>query len=143
MSFGELGGGHRQAQRRVLPGGRSRVLGHCLLWGDQGEDSAPGSSRERRHPVRRGWVRVFGCKPQMAFSGEGFVTGAVVPEGNAADIGQLVTIAECLMENTGVVPRMMSLDDGYNSAGGLAALREKGIETVSFSGTHGKKLLGE
>jgi len=47
------------------------------------------------------------------------------------------------MENTGVVPRMMSLDDGYNSAGGLAALREKGIETVSFSGTHGKKLLGE
>jgi IS5 family transposase len=93
--------------------------------------------------VKGGWERVFGYKPQIAFSSSGFTTAIVIPEGNAADRGQFITIAEKSMKNTGIIPQVISVDDGYTSAENLAELQEREVEIVSFSGTHGRKLLGE
>lgn len=83
---------------------------------------------------------ILGYKPQIARSGNGFVTAIIIPEGNANDSGQLDTLVQASMKRSGVIPELMSFDDGYTSKDSLERYRAMGIEVVSFSGAKGKKI---
>ena len=85
----------------------------------------------------------IGYRPQVARSGNGLIGYLHVPEGNAADAPQLVGAVEGWAQSTGRVPDLVSTDDGYTSTEGRDRLEEMGVETVSFSGSKGRRLLGE
>jgi hypothetical protein len=85
---------------------------------------------------------VLGYRPQVGRSGNGFVTALYVPEGNAADSPQLVPLVEEAISNTGVVPCIVSVDDGYSSSHGIGSVRMiPGVDVVSASGSKGKKII--
>src|ERR1700726_3246950 len=91
--------------------------------------------------VKGGWNTVVGYRPQLARSGRGFVTGLVLPRGNAADSRHLVAMVKEQITNTGVLPTMASADDGYSSQEGREEVLHLGVKVVSISGAKGKKLL--
>src|ERR1700674_5846177 len=62
--------------------------------------------------VKGGWNTVVGYRPQLARSGGGFVTGLVLPRGNAADSLHLIAMVKEQITNTGVIPALTSADDG-------------------------------
>jgi IS5 family transposase len=86
---------------------------------------------------------VIGYKPQLARSGNGFVTTLSVPQGNAADSPQLVSLVEEVHQHTGILPQQVSVDDGYASEEGRNKLLEAGVKEVSISGAKGKQLTPE
>ncbi len=83
---------------------------------------------------------VIGYKPQVARSGAGFITGLVLPQGNAADSGQLVPMVDEVVRRTGIVPSILSVDDGYASAANKKAMQDQGIKVVSINGSKGRAL---
>ena len=89
--------------------------------------------------VKGGWNSVVGYRPQLARSGSGFVTALMLPLGNAADSPHLVPMRKQQITNTGVIPSMASVDDGYSSQQG----REEGlgVKVVSIGGAKGKKII--
>src|SRR5229473_1646920 len=91
--------------------------------------------------VKGGWNTVVGYRPQLARSGGGFVTGLVLPRGNAADSPHLVPMVKEQITNTGVIPSVVSADDGYSSQEGLEEVLGLGVKVVSISGAKGKKLI--
>jgi hypothetical protein len=91
--------------------------------------------------VKGGWNTVVGYRPQLARSGNGFVTALVLPRGNAADSRHLVAMVKEQITNTGVIPAMTSADDGYSSQEGREEVLGLGVEVVSISGAKGKRLL--
>jgi IS5 family transposase len=92
--------------------------------------------------VKGGWNTVTGYRPQLGRSGQGFVTVLLVPEGNAADNGQLVDVVLDHWERTGVLPQLVSTDDGYCNQSAREDLLKAGVEVVSISGAKGKKITG-
>jgi hypothetical protein len=84
---------------------------------------------------------VLGYKPQLMRSENGFVTAIVVPEGNAADSGQLRPLTDAAIKRTGVMPSVLSFDDGYSNGADRDHYRGLGIEVVSFSGSKGKNII--
>jgi hypothetical protein len=91
--------------------------------------------------VKGGWNTVVGYRPQLARSGAGFVTALVLPRGNAADSPHLVPMAQEQITNTGIIPSMVSADDGYSTQQGLEELLGLGVKVVSISGAKGKKII--
>lgn len=83
---------------------------------------------------------VIGYKPQLARSRSGFITGLLLPQGNAADSGQLEPMLKEVVRRTGKTPQVVSLDDGYASAANMALLKQMKIEVRSINGSKGKKL---
>ena len=83
---------------------------------------------------------VIGYKPQLVRSEKGFVTTLRVPQGNAADCGELVPAIADSIRRTTVVPALVSTDDGYASAKGRDEVLGLGVKTLSISGAKGKKL---
>lgn len=90
-----------------------------------------------------GWEKTFGYRPQLSFSASNLVTALIIPEGNAADQGQFIPLVKATIENTQVVPDVVSVDDGYTGGEQLSECRALGVRIVSFSGARGKMLLGE
>jgi hypothetical protein len=91
--------------------------------------------------VKGGWNSVVGYRPQLARSGSGFVTALVLPLGNAADSPHLVPMLKAQITNTGVIPSMASVDDGYSSHQGREELLGLGVKVVSIGGAKGKKII--
>src|ERR1700687_3594119 len=91
--------------------------------------------------VKGGWNTVVGYRPQLARSGRGFVTGLVLPRGNAADSWHLIAMVKEQITNTGVIPSLSSADDGYSSQQGREEVLGLGVKVVSISGAKGKKLI--
>ena len=91
--------------------------------------------------VKGGWNSVVGYRPQLARSGRGFVTALMLPLGNAADSPHLVPMLKEQITNTGVIPSMASVDDGYSSQEGREELLGLGVKVVSVSGAKGKKII--
>jgi hypothetical protein len=91
--------------------------------------------------VKGGWNTVVGYRPQLARSGSGFVTALVLPRGNAADSRHLVAMVKEQITNTGVIPAMVSADDGYSSQQGREEVLGLGVKVVSIGGAKGKQLL--
>ena len=85
-------------------------------------------------------VPVVGYKPQVARSGAGFVTGLLLPKGNAADSDQLVPMVHEVVRRTTVVPRVLSVDDGYASAANMKAMKVLKIDVISINGSKGRAL---
>ena len=85
-------------------------------------------------------VPVIGYKPQLARSGAGFVTGLLLPQGNAADSGQLIPMFEEVVRRTTVKPSVVSVDDGYASKANVDTLRERNVEVISINGAKGRAL---
>jgi len=83
---------------------------------------------------------VVGYKPQLARSGGGFVTALLVSVGNACDSSQLIAMLEAVMARTGVLPNVVSADDGYASKANVEKVRLAGVTVVSISGSKGRKL---
>ncbi len=83
---------------------------------------------------------VIGYKPQVARSGEGFVTAVSVPQGNAADSVQLVPMTLESSCRTGTIAEVLSVDDGDASRTNIDDLHQMSIDIVSISGAKGKKL---
>ena len=98
------------------------------------------SDPDARMIVKGGREPVVGYKPQLARSGSGFITGLIVPIGNAADSSQLVPMFDQVVSHTGKVPDLVSGDDGYASARGRKILLKRGVKVVSISGSKGKRL---
>jgi len=90
--------------------------------------------------VKGGWNTVIGYRPQLGKSGQGFVTALIVPRGNAADSGQLVDVVVDHWDRSGVLPQLVSSDDGYSDKSARQDLLETGIKVVSISGAKGKKI---
>lgn len=90
--------------------------------------------------VKGGREPVVGYKPQLGRSGAGFLVGLILPQGNAADSGQLVPMFEQVVGRTGVVPGEVSVDDGYASGAGREELKRRGVRVVSISGSKGKNI---
>ena len=123
-----------QSRRRVCEGKKPRAQGGMPL-----SMSDPAASF-----IEKGsWDRTFGYRPQLGFSATNLVTAIIVPEGNASDQSQLCPVIEMSIANTGIVPRVVSVDDGYTGATQLEQSQALGVEIVSFSGARGKELLGE
>jgi len=90
--------------------------------------------------AKGGRQSVVGYKPQLARSGNGFVTGLIVPQGNASDSCQLVPMFDQVVKRTGVTPETVSVDDGYSSRTGRETVKSRGPKVVSISGSKGKKI---
>ena len=93
--------------------------------------------------VKGGWDTVIGYRPQLGKSGRGFVSALIVPLGNAADSGQLVDGVVDHWERSGVLPQLVSCDDGYSDQSARQDLLHTGIATVSISGAKGKRITSE
>lgn len=93
--------------------------------------------------VKGGRVPVFGYKPQLGRSKQGFISCLITPEGNASDSGQLDAVIKKHVSNTQVVPSNVSTDDGYANT----AIRDEwlgnNVTVFSTSGSKGKRLTPE
>ena len=100
------------------------------------------SDRSAAYIVKGQREAVIGYRVQVARSGNGLVSAVLVPEGNQPDSTMLLPLFEQAERLTGVKPSVVSLDDGYTSTANLKALAEE-VSVVSFSGSKGRKLLGD
>jgi hypothetical protein len=121
------------ADRRVLKGEKVRGLERIVSVCDRDAAFIQKGNREA----------VLGYKAQIARSENGLVTALLLPEGNAADSGQLVPVAADVIRNTGRTPKAVVADDGYASAQGRTDLFEMNVETVCITGAKGRKLTSE
>jgi hypothetical protein len=86
-------------------------------------------------------IPVIGYKPQIARSQNGFICGYLTPEGNAADSEMLIPTVDNVISITGIIPSIVSTDDGYASQSNIKILKEiYQIPIVSINGSKGKKL---
>ena len=99
------------------------------------------SDRDAAFIVKGGWNTVVGYRPQLARSGGGFVTGLFLPRGNTADSLHFVTMVKEQIANTGIIPSVASVDDGYSSQLGRNEVLDFGLKVVSIGGAKGKKLI--
>ena len=93
-------------------------------------------SKGQREPV-------LGYKPQICRSENGIIPAIIVPEGNANDAGQMDAIVDKAIEKTGIIPEVLSFDDGYANTKIRNKYLEKNVKIVSFSGSKGKKIIPE
>ncbi len=129
-----------QAIGQVAAAGERRVLAEEKVPSEEKVISI--SDRDAAFIVKGGWNTVVGYRPQLGRSGQGFVSALIVPEGNAADSGQLVEVVLDHWERSGVLPRLVSSDDGYSDQSAREDLLKTGVEVVSVSGAKGKKITG-
>ena len=90
--------------------------------------------------VKGGWNTVVGYRPQLGRSAQGFITALIVPEGNAADSGQLSHVVMAHCDHTGLIPDLVSADDGYSDRKVREDLLQFGVTIVSIGGAKGKKI---
>lgn len=83
---------------------------------------------------------VIGYKPQVARSGNGFITGLLLPKGNAPDSHQLLPMVDEVRARTKVTPNVVSVDDGYASAANMRGLAPFDMDVVSINGAKGRAL---
>lgn len=117
-----------------------RVLGSGNTHREEDEKIYSISDRSASFITKGNRETVFGYKIQLARSANGFITSVLVPEGNAADSDQLVPMTKQHIDRTGVVPELVSTDDGYSSAAGVQSVKALGVKDVSVSGSKGKQL---
>ena len=83
---------------------------------------------------------MVGYRPQLGRSGHGFVSALLVPRGNAADNAQLLDVVLDHWDRSGVLPGLVSSDDGYSAKSARDDLLGAGVKVVSISGAKGKSI---
>ena len=104
------------------------------------------NDREARVILKGGREPNFGYKPQLAASRQGFITAAIVADGNISDARSLIPLLHQSIQRTGIKPRMGTVDDGYSGADNwriATGAKAFGLETMSMSGAKGRKVIGE
>jgi len=86
---------------------------------------------------------VIGYKPQLARSGNGFVTALLVEEGNPADSTRLTAVVAQIEQRTGVRPQEITADDGYAVEEVRDQLLRDGAQSVYFCGAKAKAFTDE
>lgn len=86
---------------------------------------------------------VFGYRPNFACSANGFISAFHLEKGNTSDSKAFESTLNESKNMTKTNVAMVSVDDGYTSLQGLNNVIDQGCAIVSFSGSKGKKLLGE
>ena len=120
----------KNAKKRVLQGGKVSP-----------EEKVLGVSDPDAEMISKGKTPVvFGYKPQVARSLNGFILALEVLQGAASDSSMATKMIEASINSSNVVPKLVSFDDGYASTDNLASLEGLGIDLVSFSGSKGKKI---
>ena len=85
---------------------------------------------------------VVGYKPQLGRPKKnGLITALIVPEGNAADSAQLRPTVDASIRRTGVIPSVLSFDDGYTNTKDRDYYLGQGVDVVSFSGAKGRNII--
>ena len=114
-----------------------------------GEEKVPSSEKvvslsdgDAAFIIKGGWNTVIGYRPQLGRSEQRFVSALVVPQGNAADSGQLVEVVLDHWQRSGVLPKLVSSDDGYSDQSVREDLLQTGVKVVSIGGAKGKKITG-
>ena len=79
----------------------------------------------------------YGHKVCLSFGKTGLVLGAQVLRGNPADATLAVPAIEQVQQNTGHPPHDAAMDGGFASKDNVAALKERGVQRVAFSKSHG------
>lgn len=123
---------------RVLEYANDRVFHNKILRSTEkvlslSDGSAAYIKKGSRYPI-------IGYKPQLVRSEKGFVSSLRVPQGNAADSGELVPAIMDSIKRTGVIAELVSTDDGYASLKGRKEVLSMGVRDISISGAKGKKL---
>jgi hypothetical protein len=118
------------ARRRVLQGQKVPAEEKVLSLSDEDAEMIGKGGRDT----------VFGFKPQIGRSDQGFIVAATVPQGNASDSGQMTDITNQAIAKTGVIPAVLSYDDGYTNSSAREQYKDQGVEVISFSGAKGKKV---
>jgi len=98
------------------------------------------SDKDAAYIAKGNREEVIGYKPQLGRSKKGFITALEVPQGNTADSSELVPMVDQHIDRTNVIPKIVSVDDGYASAKGKKEVMERGVNVVSISGSKGKKI---
>jgi len=125
------------------------VIGYCSKRINNGESTPSKDKTLSLSDKSVGFIKkgnrepVIGYKPQIGRSKNGFIPAFQVPLGNAADSGEFLNIVTDGMKRTGIIPKIISVDDGYASTDARSELLEIGVEVVSISGSKGKKIVGE
>lgn len=86
---------------------------------------------------------IFGYRPNFARSQQGFITSVTLEAGNTSDTSVFISTIKDHQNQSGVLPAIVSTDDGYCSNDNLNKAIDMGIELVSFSGSKGKNLFGD
>jgi IS5 family transposase len=86
---------------------------------------------------------VIGYKPQLALSEQGFITGFLLPHGNAADSKKLIPMIEQVSARTKVVPFIVNVDDGYASIENKRKAKALGVTHVVIGGAKGRALTSD
>jgi IS5 family transposase len=102
------------------------------------------SDRSAAFIEKGGREKVFGYRVQLSRSRHGFISSAIVPEGNAADSAMLVPVVEDHIDKSGIVPVSVSTDDGYSSeAGRRVLISQLKVKNVSINGAKGRRITSE
>jgi IS5 family transposase len=137
----ELIGTDIQAIGQVAAAGERRILAGENV--PSSEKVISISDGDAAFIVKGGWDTVVGYRPQLGRSAKGFVSALIVPLGNAADNAQLVDVVVDHWDRSGVLPRLVSSDDGYSNQSARDDLLQAGVEVVSISGAKGKRITGD
>jgi len=130
--------GSLHAALRVIQYAEDRVFNGIVLPAAEkvlslADDCAAYIAKGGREPV-------IGYKPQVARSGQGFITAIEIMAGNPNDAARLVPMVEQHIQRTGIVPKTLTVDDGYSSRKAVLTLKGQGVVTVSISGAKGKRI---
>ncbi len=126
-----------------------KVIGYCSQRINHNETTPSKEKRLSLSDKSVGYIKkgdrdaVIGYKPQLGRSKQGFIPALKVPEGNAADSGEFSKIAGDAITRTGVVPDIISCDDGYANRAVRDELLTLGVKVVSISGSKGKKMISQ
>lgn len=95
--------------------------------------------------IKKGTMRhcVVGYKPQLARSGNGFITAMQVEEGNTSDAKALIPLLKQDFRRTGVISEIVSTDDGYSWEHNMNWLKRIGSKVISMNGINGRRLISD
>jgi len=95
--------------------------------------------------IKKGTMRhcVVGYKPQLARSGNGFITAMQVEEGNTSDKKALIPLLKQDFRRTGVISKIVSTDDGYSWKYNMKWLKRIGSKVISMNGINGRRLISD
>lgn len=93
--------------------------------------------------TKGGRETVFGYRPQLGRSVNGFVSAVILPQGNKPDSVMLESMVRNHIRQTSVIPRTVSTDDGYANDAQRKTVYDLGVKAVSISGSKGRRMTSD
>jgi hypothetical protein len=90
--------------------------------------------------TKGGRETIFGYRPQLGRSANGFVSAVILPQGNTPDNTMLHPMVLDHIERTSSTPETVSCDDGYANEVQREEVLGLGVKAVSISGSKGRRM---